>query len=172
MKNWLRRLRGIAGMGLTWGVAGSLVGAGIELLNRVWPNPLGGMMDLWPVALGLPGFLGGIAFSTVLTLTARSRRLDELSTWKFALLGGVGGLIVGVLPLPLHMLGLVPAGFNLWPVTMGLVVPLFLGGATIATGTLALARATEDSPELAAKKPSSRAELPSAAAPVLLEDPD
>jgi hypothetical protein len=144
MKGWLRRIRGILGMGLTWGVAGSLAGMAIELTHRIWPNPLGGMMDMWPVALGLPGFLGGIAFATVLGVVARSRRFDELSLSKFAALGGLGGLMVGLLPAALDILGLVPAGFALWPVTPTLVVPFTLGGAIVASGTLALARLTED----------------------------
>ena len=29
MKQWLRRLRGVLGMGAIWGVVGSLVGAGV-----------------------------------------------------------------------------------------------------------------------------------------------
>jgi hypothetical protein len=144
MKGWLRRIRGILGMGITWGAAGALSGMAIELINGIWPNPLGTMMDMWPVALGLPGFLGGITFSTVLAVVARSRRFHELSLSKFAVLGGLGGLIVGLLPRALGALGVIPAGFNLWPVTPAIVIPFTLGAAIVAAGTLALARLTED----------------------------
>ena len=143
MKGWLRRIRGILAMGITWGVAGSVAGMAIELVNRVWPNPLGAMMDMWPVALGLPGFLAGITFSSVLALAARSRTFDELSLSRFAALGGLGGLIVGLLPAALAALGVVPAGFNLWPVTPAIFVPFTLVGAIVAPGTLALARLAE-----------------------------
>ena len=144
MKGWLRRIRGILGMGVTWGVAGALAGMAIELINGIWSNPLGSMMDMWPVALGLPGFLAGITFSAVLGVVARSRRFEELSLSKFALLGGIGGLVMGLLPAALTTLGLVPAGFNLWPVTPAIFVPFTLVGAIVASGTLTLARLTED----------------------------
>ena len=66
MKEWLRRIRGALGMGLTWAVGGFLVGSGIEIISNVWPTPLGSMVDIWPAALGFPAFFGGVVFSTVL----------------------------------------------------------------------------------------------------------
>jgi hypothetical protein len=30
------------------------------------PNPLGSLVDIWPAVLAIPGFFGGLAFSTVL----------------------------------------------------------------------------------------------------------
>ena len=144
MKAWLRRIRGALGMGIAWGAAGGLIGMAIELLNGIWPNPLGAMIDVWPVALGLPAFLAGITSSTVLGVIARSRSFDELSLSTFAVLGGIGGLIVGLLPAVLTTLGLVPVGFNLWPVVPATVVPFTLVGAIVGPGTLALARMTQD----------------------------
>jgi hypothetical protein len=41
MKNWMRRIRGAVGMGLTWALVGFLAGIGIELMHNLWPNPLG-----------------------------------------------------------------------------------------------------------------------------------
>ena len=130
-------------MGIVWGGAGALVGMAIELINGIWLTPLGAMMDMWPVAIGLPSFFMGITFSTVLGVVARSRRFDELSLAKFAILGGLGGLVVAVLPWPLVGLGLVPVGFNLWPVVPAIIVPFTLVGIIVAPGTLALARMTE-----------------------------
>jgi hypothetical protein len=146
MRGWLRRIRGVLGMGIVWGGAGALVGMAIELINGIWSTPLGAMMDMWPVAIGLPSFFMGITFSTVLGVVARSRRFDELSLAKFAILGGLGGLVVAVLPWPLVSLGLVPVGFNLWPVVPAIIVLFTLVGIIVAPGTLALARMTEDRP--------------------------
>ena len=79
MKGWLRRIRGAFGMGLAWGIAGFLAGVGIELAHNLWPDPVGRVVDIWPAALGMPAFLGGIAFSAVLGIVGRRRRFDELS---------------------------------------------------------------------------------------------
>lgn len=140
MARWLKRARGILGMGMVWGGAGALLGMAIEVVNGIWPNPLSSLVDMWPVALGLPAFLTGAASAAALGIVARARRFDELSAPGFAALGGLGGLVVAVLPWPLTALGLVPAGFNLWPVAVSIAVPFALVGAVVAPGTLALAR--------------------------------
>ena len=64
MKKWLRRIRGAVGMGLTWAVGWFLVGFAIEMIHNAWPNPLGSLVDIWPAALALPAFIGGVIFST------------------------------------------------------------------------------------------------------------
>ena len=76
MKSWLRRIRGPAGMVLTWTAAGALVGALIEWSNDAVPGglPLGSLVDVWPPVLALVGFLGGVVYSAVLGL-AGSRRI-------------------------------------------------------------------------------------------------
>ena len=55
MNGWLRRIRGALGMGLSWAVVGFVGGMGIELIHNLWPNPLGSAIDIWPMALALPG---------------------------------------------------------------------------------------------------------------------
>jgi hypothetical protein len=72
MKKWLRRIRGAVGMGLIWAVGGFLVGGGIEMIHSVWPNPLGSMVDIWPVTLALPAFFGGVVFSTARELLGKA----------------------------------------------------------------------------------------------------
>ena len=76
MKSWLRRIRGPAGMVLTWTAAGALVGALIEWSNDAVPGglPMGSLVDVWPPVLALVGFLGGVVYSSVLGL-AGSRRI-------------------------------------------------------------------------------------------------
>ncbi len=106
MKSWLRRIRGAVGMGLTWAFTGALVGAGIELIHNIWPNPLGSAVDIWPAMLAYPGFVGGVVFSVVLGIAARRRRFDELSLPQFALWGAVGGALLSLVPAALVALGL------------------------------------------------------------------
>jgi hypothetical protein len=76
LKKWMRRIRGAVGLGLTWGVAGFLVGMVIEVIHNIWPNPLGSAVDIWPAALAYPGLLGGLAFSVVLGIAEGRRRFD------------------------------------------------------------------------------------------------
>jgi hypothetical protein len=128
------------------------------------------MVDMWPVALGLPAFLAGVTSSALLGVIVRSRRFDELSLTNFAVLGGIGGLIVGLLPAVLTTLGLVPVGFNLWPVIPEIVVPFTLVGAIVGPGTLALARLTEDRQLLEEGQASADGRLTSQERRELLED--
>ncbi len=144
MKKWLRRIRGAVGMGLTWAVGGFLVGAGIEVIHNVWPNPLGSLVDIWPATLGYPAFLGGLAFSSVLGIAGRRRRFDELSLPRFAAWGAVGGLLVSLFPAAMVVMGLATPNVPLGQITAMLVGPLTFGGAVAASGSLALARMAED----------------------------
>lgn len=144
MKNWLRRIRGALGMGLTWAVAGFLAGMGIELLHNIWPNPLGSAVDIWPAALAYPGFFGGVAFSTVLGIAGRRRRFDELSLPRVAAWGAAGGLLVSLIPAAMVAVGLATPNVPLWQITAALVGPFTAGGAAAAAGSLALARMAED----------------------------
>lgn len=144
MKTWLRRIRGALGMALTWAVGGALVGAGIELIHNVWPNPLGSLVDIWPAVLAYPAFFGGLAFSAVLGIAGRRRRFDELSLPRFAAFGAVGGVLVSLLPGALVGLGLATPNVPAWQITAALIGPLTLGGAAAAAGSLALARMSED----------------------------
>ena len=144
MKNWLRRVRGAVGMGLTWAVGGFVVGSGIEMIHNVWPNSLGSLVDIWPATLALPAFFGGVVFSTVLVIAGRRRRFDELSLPRFAAWGALGGLLVSLIPAAMVAMGVVTLNVPLWPFTAALVVPLTLGSAIAASGSLAVARMAED----------------------------
>lgn len=144
MRTWLKRLRGVLGMGLTWGVVGFLAGAFIELIHNIWPNPLGAAVDIWPAALAYPGFLGGVAFATVLGIAGRSRRFDELSLPGVALLGAVGGALVSLIPAAMVALGWATPSVPVWRITVALLGPCTLGGALAASGSLVLARMSED----------------------------
>jgi len=152
MNKWLRRIRGALGMGLSWAVVGFVAGAGIELIHNLWPNPLGSAVDIWPMALALPGFLGGVAFSAVLGIAGRRRRFDELSMPRVAAWGAVGGFLVSLAPTAMVFMGLATANVSVWQITLALVGPFTLGGAAAASGTLALARMADDQELLAESK--------------------
>jgi hypothetical protein len=85
-----------------------------------------------------------VAFSTVLGIVGRRRRFDELSLPGFAALGALGGLLASLLPAALVAIGLATPNVALWQLTIGLAVPLTLGSALAASGSLALARMAED----------------------------
>ena len=138
MKSWLRRLRAALGMGLTWSLAWGFVGGLIELALNVFPNLPLPFVDMWIQTLAMPGFLGGLAFSTFLRLGEGRRRFDELSILRFGAWGAAGGLTVGAL-----------VAFGLGQGLPGEALLAILGttsilGAASAAGTLALARHSED----------------------------
>jgi hypothetical protein len=170
VKKWLRRVRGAVGLGLSWGVAGFLVGAGIEVIHNVWPTPLGSMVDLWPAALGYPAFFGGVVFSTVLGIAGRGRRFDDLSLGSFAAWGAVGGLIVSLIPAAMVAMGLVTPNIPLWQITGALVGPLTVGGAVAASGSLTIARMAEDRELLDASRDVNEVRLTAEEAGELLGD--
>lgn len=95
MNSWFRKIRGALGLGLLWGAGGAVIGGVIELLMNLLPgaDDWGGI-DMWPQALAIPGFVGGMIFAVVLGVVARGRRFEELSVARFALWGAVGGAVV------------------------------------------------------------------------------
>ena len=131
MKNWVRRIRGAMGMGLTWAFA--WFSAGMGLLVIVGPNAA----DVpFPLGFGLLGFLAGVTFSGVLGLVEGRRRFDQMSLPRFFAWGGLGGLLFSGIFVSLAGLG---------ASTLIVLAPVFgLAGAGCAAGTLALARLAED----------------------------
>jgi hypothetical protein len=92
MPSWLKRVRGVVVMGLVWGAAWGVAGGAI--MEGI-VDPHGEILDMWPQTLAIVGFVGGVAFSTVLGLAARRRRFAELSLAQFAVWGAVAGLLQG-----------------------------------------------------------------------------
>ena len=136
MKKWPRRIRGAVGMGVTWAAGWALVGVLIEIITQFVPGWDGALVDIWPAALALVGFLGGAVFSTVLRIAEGRSRFEELSLPRFGVLGGVGGLLLSGIFVLLTSLG----GEML--VVLG---PVFaMSGAGCAAGSLALARMAEE----------------------------
>lgn len=135
MNQWMRRVRGALGMGVTWALGWAIVGGAIMegIVDRD-----GRLLDMWPQALAIPGFFCGVAFSIVLGVAARRRRFDELSPARFAVWGAIAGATLGGLALAA---GALPLVGSVWLRAATLLGPAALLSAGSAAGTLALARA-------------------------------
>ena len=130
MKQFLRRLRGVIGTGLTWalGWAGS-----IFVVAGLW-GIRGGVL-FWAVrTAAIAGFIAGSAFGVVLSILERHKKLEDLSLWRIAMWGGLGGIVLAGL---FALLG----GVQYWPEAAAFT----LYGIGSATGTVALAKRGRDS---------------------------
>ena len=136
-------------MGLTWALAWATVGVGIGLLSFLVPGLLDSVVRVFDAplpALALPGFIGGAAFSLILSVVARGRKFSDLSLPLFAVCGAVGGLLLAQIPIAAVALGLgTPAeGVNMWRLTAIASGPFAVLGAASACLTLLIARKVED----------------------------
>lgn len=166
MKTWLTRIRGAFGMGLTWAAGWGFVGGLVELALNIFPNLPLPFIDMWIQTLAIPGFLGGLAFSTILRLGGRRRRFDELSLARFGVWGAAGGLAVGAFAVVLLGGGMPQAA------VLAVVGTTSLLGAASAAGTLALARMADDKELLTAADDVKQVGLTAGEAQELLEGPD
>jgi len=140
MKDWLKRIRGAFGVGLTWAAVWGTFGA---VLGTIMGFPEFG----FEVAIffgwrdAAMGFVGGATFASLLRLTEGRHRFDELRIPRFAAWGGLGGFLIGAGYLGAWWLlgGVGPdAAAVQW-----LATPTLLGAAS-ASGSLALARSADD----------------------------
>ena len=136
MMKWLQRARGGFGIGLTWAVWWTPIGAltGWVVATRLgFPFPF--VTRNYAVVFGMLGFIGGTIFSTVLAAAEGRRSFGQLSFRRFVGWGALGGFILGALATAAGLLG---AGFSpLGAVIIGVSTAL---GASSAAGMLAIAR--------------------------------
>ena len=142
MRKLLQKMRGLLGVGITWGTLWAGIGAGIGIVIGAvrpevweWTNPI----FEWAVGMGLYGFVSGIGFGTLLTLREGRRSLLDLSLRRTALWGLLGGAVV---PLLFGAAGMFPAGTTLLDVLGAIGVTGFLGG-TFAPASVAIAQRAE-----------------------------
>lgn len=133
MKRWLRRLKGAIGTALTWAVGWSVTGMLLGTTGFLGQLALVDYAVFGGVFAAL-GFIGGVVFSAVLSLTEGRRRFDQLSLPRFALWGALGGALMS---LTMAALGESAALVN----TVSFFAVL---GAGSSAGSLALARKAED----------------------------
>ena len=136
MPRWLRVIRGMVGMGLTF-AAGVGVVASMIFVLPTWlllGGDSGREMLVMVIKSSIWAFPIGVAFSGVLAITARGRPFDKLSLPRFAALGAGGGLL---------LFGVLAANaYHAWSVmdAIGNATILALLGGGSATATLLLAR--------------------------------
>ena len=142
MNKLLQKLRGLLGVGVTWGTLWAGIGAGIGVIIGIlrpevwqWTNPI----FEWAVGMGLYGVVSGIGFGTLLTLREGRKTLSDLSLRRAALWGMLGGAIV---PLLFGAAGMFPAGTTLLDV-VGAIGVTGLLGATFAPTSVAIAKRAE-----------------------------
>ena len=143
MGGFLRRLKGVLGIGVIWSGVGaaatSIVAFGAALVGQVaWIDVVG--LGAAGMAVGL---VLGSAFATALALLERRREFDELSTRRAAVWGGLVGAAapVGLALAVSPLVGWAP--FLDSALLLSLVSGSFAYGgvcAALAAGTLALAR--------------------------------
>jgi len=140
MKNWLRRVRGAVGMGLTW--AAAWFGGGlILLLGSVLVTGSTGADVPYPLGFGAFGFVAGVTFSGVLGLVEGRRRFDQMSLPRFAAWGAAGGFLLSAIFVVVVALVEDPAFLG----NLAVLGPVFaVAGAASSAGILALARGAED----------------------------
>jgi hypothetical protein len=129
MQNWLRRIRGALGIGLTWAVAwGAVGGVPRWVFGFNTDAPL-------PLIFAVLGFVGGLTFSALLVLSQRRRTFDQMSVARFAGWGAVGGVVLSAIFTRLASLG---------AADVLLIAPTFaIASAVCASGSLLLARRAE-----------------------------
>ena len=96
MSKWLRRVRGVLGMGVIWAIGGLGVAAVIEGADNVTPGgiPAIHVIDMWPPFLLVAGFVGGVAFGALLGIIGARRRLEDFSLPGFTAIGAATGLLL------------------------------------------------------------------------------
>jgi hypothetical protein len=141
MDNILKRLRGVLGNALVWGVGWFTAGLALFVTLRVvgvfsfpWADVLG-----FAIRAGIVGAATGGAFSLVIRLLYHGRRLSELSWVRFGIGGGVvTGLFVPLFLQTMNLLsgdGLVP-----WELVLDDGLRMALFGGVAAGGSLKLAQ--------------------------------
>lgn len=92
MKRWRSAIRGAVVMILLWILGWGL---GFGGLIEAFVDPDGEILDVWPTAMAIPGFIGGIVFSGLFRFAEGRRSFNEVSLVRFAVLGAVTGIVIG-----------------------------------------------------------------------------
>lgn len=142
MKNFFRKLRGLMGVGITWGTLWAGIGAGIgTVVGIFWPElwAFGNPILDWTVGMGLYGVVSGVGFGGLLSLGEGRKTLRELSLGRVAVWGVLGSALV---PLGFGAIGAFVASVTWVDILQAMAVTGFLGGV-FAPGTVSLARRAE-----------------------------
>lgn len=142
MKKWLRRIRGVLGMGITWAAGWSVLGTllwwtlDVLFLGATTSGPAI-VLVTFLATFGVLGFISGATFSVVLGLAEGRRRFDEMSLPRFAGWGALGSAL-------LCFGALAAESWQMPGTELVLLGFITLMGAGSAAGSLALARRVDD----------------------------
>jgi hypothetical protein len=140
MRGLLRRLRGLLGVGVTWGALWGGIGAGIGVIvSLATGQPWALSVVDWALGMCLYGLVSGFGFGALLALREGRRTLFELSLPRSAVWGILGALAV---PLLFGALGTFEPGTTAMDVLGAILVTGALGGA-FAPASIAAARRAE-----------------------------
>jgi hypothetical protein len=152
MKTFLRRLRGIVGIGLTWSAVWAVTGiffgtVQFVSMSRAYPELARlSTFAIMALASGVSwatyGFALGSIFGGVLAIAERRRTLERLATWRIAVWGAIAGLL---LPLSFALGMKIIEGVSIDNVLVATAISASLG-AGCAAGSLLLARASGAGP--------------------------
>ena len=171
-----RTLRAVLRTAMLWSAAWALAGGAIMATFALFdPDP--GIESLperlgmtvfagvaWGVRFGLAGAVIGAVFSSVIRLGYRGRRLADINPVRFALLGAVVGG-VGV-PLYLQTMNVLSGGGPIaWSLVTDDAVWATVFGATVAAGSIMLARRADRLPHGAHREQLEHGDGLSAAPP-------
>ena len=159
MRIW-RRVRGVLGVSVTWGVAWGVLGSALTAALLWWSSRRDAALHLFGVVATLPpmfafwGMLGafsGAVFATLLLGFERRRSIDTLAGRRVAVWGALGG---ATLPLVVIALGGLDGRLS----SDWLLAPLISGtlGAVCATASLRLARKTPGAEQSIVKSPAAQ----------------
>jgi hypothetical protein len=125
MKKWLSGGRGTVAMVLTWTLVWGLGFGGLMELY----DPHGEIGDVWPTALAIPGFLGGVVFSALLWIAEGRRSFDEVPLIRSVMWGVVTGLVLGLLTIPAKVGDVSPGAAGMIGIATGLGAVAAIGSA-------------------------------------------
>jgi hypothetical protein len=130
VRDLLRKLRGVLGIGLTWGgtwaVIFALTAAIIGIFDPDSIDPGEGPLNVARIG-AIFGFISGTAFGLLLALGERHKKILQLSMGRAALLGALSATLVPLLT----------------PVSNSMVIFVCPIAAAIASGSVAIARKAE-----------------------------
>ena len=159
MRIW-RRVRGILGVSVTWGVVWGVLGSALSAALLWWTSRHDAALEMPGVVASLPtmfvfwstlGAFSGAVFATLLLGFERRRSVDTLAGRRVAVWGALGG---ATLPLVVIALGGLDGRLS----SDWLLAPLISGtlGAVCATASLRLARQTPGAEQSIVKSPTSQ----------------
>src|SRR5262245_19469191 len=100
MQSLVRRLRGLLGVGITWAVGWGIIMFLLgTLIGVVSADSIDRGEEPWRLALMVSavGFMSGSVFALIFSSAERRKALRELSTWRAASWGALGGAALPLL---------------------------------------------------------------------------